>query len=108
MTYLLEICSLKNVLTLNEIMNIIDFSTYKDVYAYYKSIQDELVNNISGSIKKSITKIKKENEDVELKKLAMELALKANIYKTLSEKIVNMLEQKKTEEIEKLKKDLLK
>ena len=108
LTYLLEICSLKNVLTLNEIMNIIDFSTYKDVYTYYKDIQDDLVNNISGSIKKSLTKIKKENEDIELKKLAMELALKANIYKTLSEKIIKLLEEKKYEEIEKLKKDLLK
>lgn len=107
LTYLLEICSLKNVLTLNEIMNIIDYSTYKDVYTYYKDIQDELVNNISGSIKKSLTRIKKENEDIELKKLAMELALKANIYKTLSEKIVKLLEEKKYEEIEKLKKNLL-
>jgi len=108
LTYLLEICSLKNVLSLNEIMNIIDFSTYKDVYTYYKDIQNDLVNNISGSIKKSLSKIKKENEDVELKKLAMDLALKANIYKTLSEKIITLLEQKNTEEIEKLKKDLLK
>lgn len=108
LTYLLEICSLKNVLSLNEIMNIIDFSTYKDVYTYYKDIQDSLVNNISGSIKKNLAKIKKENEDVELKKLAMELALKANIYKTLSEKIIDLLEQKKYDEIEKLKKDLLK
>ena len=108
LTYLLEICSLKNVLSLNEIMNIIDFSTYKDVYTYYKDIQDNLVNNISGNIKKNLAKIKKENEDVELKKLAMELALKANIYKTLSEKIITLLEQKKYDEIEKLKKDLLK
>ena len=108
LTYLLEICSLKNVLTLNEIMNIIDFAPYKDVYTYYKSIQDELANSISGSVKKSVSKIKEETEDVELKKLAMELALKANIYKALSEKIVLLLEQKKYEEIEKLKKDLLK
>ena len=108
LTYLLEICSLKNVLSLNEIMNIIDFSTYKDVYTSYKDIQDNLVNNISGNIKKNLAKIKKENEDVELKKLAMELALKANIYKTLSEKIITLLEQKKYDEIEKLKKDLLK
>ncbi|MCR5462495.1 MAG: DUF1836 domain-containing protein [bacterium] len=108
LTYLLEICSLKNVLSLNEIMNIIDFSTYKDVYTYYKDIQNELVNSVSGSIKKNLSKIKKETEDIELKKLAMELALKANIYKTLSEKIINLLEQKNIEEIEKLKKDLLK
>ena len=108
LTYLLEICSLKNVLSLNEIMTIINYSSYKDVYTYYKDIQDDLVNNISGSIKKSITKIKKDNEDEELKKLAMELALKANIYKTLSEKIITMLDEKKQEEIDKLKKDLLK
>ena len=108
LTYLLEICSLKNVLSLNEIMNIIDFSTYKDVYTYYKDIQDDLVNSVSGAIKKNLSKIKKETEDVELKKLAMELALKANIYKTLSEKIIDLLEQKNIEEIEKLKKDLLK
>ena len=38
----------------------------------------------------------------------MELALKANIYKTISEKIISLLEEKKYEEIEKLKKDLLK
>ena len=108
LSYLLEICSLKNVLSLNEIMDIIDYSTYKDVYAYYKDIQDELVNSVSGSVKKALTKVKKENEDEELKKLAMELALKANMYKTLSEKIINLLEQKKTEEIEALKKNLLK
>ena len=99
LTYLLEICSLKNVLTLNEIMDIINYSTYKDVFEYYKSIQDELINNISGSVKKSISKVKKENEDIELKKLAMELALKANIYKTVSEKIISLLEEKKYEEI---------
>ena len=87
---------------------IINYSTYKDVYTYYKSIQDELVNNVSGAVKKALTKVKKENEDEELKKLAMELALKANIYKTLSEKIITLLDQKKTEEIEKIKKDLLK
>lgn len=108
LTYLLEICSLKNVLTLNEIMDIINYSTYKDVFEYYKDMQDELINNISGAIKKSLTKVKKENEDIELKKLAMELALKANIYKTISEKIISLLEEKKYEEIEKLKKDLLK
>ena len=88
-------------------MEIINYSTYKDVFEYYKSIQDDLINNISGSIKKSITKVKKENEDLELKKLAMELALKANIYKTVSEKIISLLEEKKYEEIEKLKKDVL-
>jgi len=108
LTYLLEICSLKNILSLNEIMTILDFSSYKDVYTHYKDLQNELVNNISGTIKKSITKIKKENEDIELKKLAMELALKANIYKTLSERIITMLDEKKAEEIEKIKKDLLK
>ncbi len=108
LTYLLEICSLKNILTLNEIMDIINYSTYKDVFEYYKSIQDELINNISGAVKKELSKIKKDNEDVELKKLAMELALKANIYKTVSEKIISLLEEKKEEEIEKLKKELLK
>ncbi len=108
LSYLLEICSLKNVLSLNEIMDIINYSTYKDVFEYYKSVQDELIGSISGSVKKSITKVKKENEDIELKKLAMELALKANIYKTVSEKIISLLEEKKYEEIEKLKKDVLK
>lgn len=108
LTYLLEICSLKNILTLNEIMDIINYSTYKDVFDYYKNMQDELISNISGAVKKSLTKIKKENEDIELKKLAMELALKANIYKTVSEKIISLLEEKKYEEIEKLKKDVLK
>ncbi|MCR5307877.1 MAG: hypothetical protein K6E24_02650, partial [bacterium] len=93
---------------LNEIMDIINYSTYKDVFEYYKSVQDELIGSISGSVKKSITKVKKENEDIELKKLAMELALKANIYKTVSEKIISLLEEKKYEEIEKLKKDVLK
>ena len=108
LSYLLEICSLKNVLTLNEIMDIINYSSYKDVFEYYKGLQDELIGNISGAVKKSISKIKKENEDEELKKLAIELALKANIYKSISEKIIDLLEQKKDEEIEKIKKDLLK
>lgn len=105
LSYLLEICSLKNVLRLDEISLIINYAPYKDVYEFYKDKQNEFVSSISSNIKKELSKIKKENEDEELKKLAIELALKANIYKTMSEKIINLLDQKKQEDIEKLRKD---
>jgi len=106
LSYLLEICSLKNILSLAEIDELINYDTYKIVFEDFKDTQDALIQSISGNVKKSLTCVKKESEESDLKKLAIKLSLQANIYKTISERIIYLLELQKSEEIQKLKKNV--
>lgn len=101
---ILEICSLKQVLQLSDIYELLNYDEYKSVFVHYKDQQDKLIQSIACSTRKELVNVKKETAEEDLKKLATKMAIQANIYKTISERILYLLDMSKQEEIEKIRK----
>ncbi len=105
LAYIITVCSLKQILPIIDVSKLLNTNeSFDDFYKFFKESQDQTINKTCSDVKKALTGVKKEFEDDELRLLALKLTIEANTYKNISERILYILEQKRLEEIEELRK----
>ena len=106
--YILAVCSLKQVLPIADVSKIMKLSSddSENYYQYdtFRVAQDNAIHSSSSMVLDQLEKINDNDAAEELTKLALELAVKANSFKMISERILYFLDQKHTKEIEEIKK----
>lgn len=105
--YIIAICTLKQVLPIADISKVLKISPDEAenyfLYDIFRNAQDEAIHSITNTVIETIKGFNDDDDD-ELKILALKLAVQANASKMISERILFFLEEKHKAELEEIKK----